>query len=373
MASSLEPAHAPFDEPSLALIGWPNIPASGHSITSLAVDLDLGLLATGTTAGWLYLWNLASTSECRGEVAPRVACVAEWLGAASVLFCHFCRWCNPGLFGINFNRVLVSLHEDGILRIWTVDDGRCLFALPTAAYLGVNAFLAAALSDSRYILLGGKCVLVIFDLWSRSPAISLLFSPTGGDGSPICIRTLPLTALVGAVSDECLLRSFPLDYLRNPSTDHHVTALSPTPQSTVTVISVAVNSSTTYNGPTTPAPHRTIVSASLSDGTLLTWDVTLALSRWDRKAVYQEFTPPLGRVPKPIASQPRGEVKLENSPQLKRTASSRVEDGVGSNQGSNRTEVIFPEEFIPENSVIVVAPLSITIPELDEWSAQASF
>lgn len=351
MSRSLESTHSPYDEPCLALVGWPTIPISTHSITSVALDYALGLLATGTAAGWLYIWRLVP-SECVGEVAPRVACVGEWSGNAAVFQCHFCRWANPGLFGTNFGKVLVSLHEDGLLRLWTVDDGRCLYAFPTISFLGVNALFAIPLLDSRYLLLAGKHVISIFDLWSRCPAIVLLFSPYPSDATTTTsLRCIPLVTVITAVAAENI--------------DSKLTARTNSPfipDIDVTIISVATNATPGFDpSPSFQSQHRTIISAVLSNGQICTWDVTLPLDKWDRKSVYASFIPPLG-LP---------EDGLHRDLQHGKNGLAYFEKPIKKPGDPIQSKgFIFPEEFIPERSVLLVPPTSISSPNQDVFNIE---
>lgn len=352
MTSALKPLHAPFDEPSLALVCWPSIPASNHHIVTVAVDFELGLCATGTSVGWIYLWRLSLQSH--DKIVPRLACVAEWSGSISVLQCHFCRWPNSGLLGTNFSKILVSLHGDGMLRLWTIDDGRCIYAFPTISFLGVNPFISIPLFDSRYLLLVSEYILVIYDLWSHIPALVLLLYPIGADTTSSTLRYLPLTTVVNAVSNASLSRSryYVID---------QTTSFPFIPRYNTSIISASINSSTSIVGHPPSTPYQTIISAALSNGTLLNWDVTLPLLRWDRKTLYAT---PIHEL-HVQRSRPSELTHTKDGPK-KESQSTRVVTKIMGPQ----KDINFPDEFVPENSVILVTPLAVVVIEPSEWNQQ---
>ncbi|PHJ17903.1 wd g-beta repeat-containing, partial [Cystoisospora suis] len=94
---------------------------------------------------------------------PHMILVSDWGGAAALIECGF-GLSSSSLLQASSEEVLVSIHSDNKLRIWSLLEGRCL---SVTKHFPFPLLSMRILSDRRYVLLHGSTGVFIFDLWCR--------------------------------------------------------------------------------------------------------------------------------------------------------------------------------------------------------------
>ncbi|KEP67057.1 UNVERIFIED_CONTAM: WD domain, G-beta repeat-containing protein [Hammondia hammondi] len=108
-------------------------------------------------------------------LVPHLILISEWGGSAPLIECVFAVAAAP-LVNACSEEVLVSIHSDSKLRIWSLLDGRCLSATKQFPYPLLSI---RVLSDRRYVVLTGKTGAMVFDLWAHCLVCHLSLSLPG--------------------------------------------------------------------------------------------------------------------------------------------------------------------------------------------------
>nr|PIM04277.1 WD domain, G-beta repeat-containing protein [Toxoplasma gondii COUG] len=140
-----------------------------------------GDLPTGSCRTESSPFSSASTNaggasfEAPLPLVPHLILISEWGGSAPVIECVFAVAAAP-LVNACSEEVLVSIHSDSKLRIWSLLDGRCLSATKQFPYPLISI---RVLSDRRYVVLTGKTGAMVFDLWAHCLVCHLSLSLPG--------------------------------------------------------------------------------------------------------------------------------------------------------------------------------------------------
>ncbi|PFH38412.1 hypothetical protein BESB_007540 [Besnoitia besnoiti] len=110
--------------------------------------------------------------EAPVPLVPHLILISEWGGAAALIECVFAVASAPLLQACS-EEVLVSLHADSKLRVWSLLDGRCLSVTKQFPYPLLSV---RVLSDRRYVVLTGQTGAFVFDLWTRCRVCHLSLS-----------------------------------------------------------------------------------------------------------------------------------------------------------------------------------------------------
>ncbi|CBZ53604.1 hypothetical protein NCLIV_033910 [Neospora caninum Liverpool] len=105
-------------------------------------------------------------------LVPHLILISEWGGSAPLIECVFAVAAAP-LVSACSEEVLVSIHSDSKLRVWSLLDGRCLSATKQFPYPLLSI---RVLSDRRYVVLTGKTGAMVFDLWTHCRVCHLSLS-----------------------------------------------------------------------------------------------------------------------------------------------------------------------------------------------------
>lgn len=298
MASALRSNLGCFDDLHIAAVPWPASRVLGQTITTVAFSHRLNVIATGCASGWVYLWK--TSFECATERAlfvPYVVCVSESSGSGGVAYCHFVEWDTTVCIGASVPEILVTHHTDGMLRLWSVEEGRCFSTCATAAFLGGAAIFSALLPNSRFLVVASTLSIVVLDLWIQLPCAVLAFYPP--NNCPPClskrdIRTASLASVLRLTAASHIIqhkliamkgvsdcsngtRSFSDSSAKVFKASRYVADAS--------LESLSTNAATVYANATRSKSSSAEVSPSTvvvqtSNGCVFLWDLTLHISRW---------------------------------------------------------------------------------------------
>lgn len=125
--------------------------------------------------------SFSSSFELPLPFLPHLILISDWGGAAALIECGFGLSSSP-LLQASSEEVLVSIHSDNKLRIWSLLEGRCL---SVTKHFPFPLLSMRILSDRRYVLLQGSTGVFVFDLWCRCrvcylslSSLSLLRAPS---------------------------------------------------------------------------------------------------------------------------------------------------------------------------------------------------
>jgi hypothetical protein len=146
-----------------------------QEITSIAYCCEYGITATGCSCGWIYLWKVEEDNKNPQKLSPYVACVSQGGSEFSVIQCYFVPWKRSFLVGLCIPMVLISHHANGLLKYWSIEDGRFLLVLCTTAFLGSPAIDSQLIENTTFLLLTTHWGLIVLDLCRQCPCIVFYF------------------------------------------------------------------------------------------------------------------------------------------------------------------------------------------------------